>query len=482
MEQIALSDIIVEDRQRKEYGDLDSMADSIKHVGLIQPIVLAKLENGKHRLMAGGRRYEALKLGGFTHVFHGVTCDKTRPGFVFNDENLDLDRMFEIELEENTKRKDMTWQEEVLNIYKVHTLRKNRAATEHKEWGYKQTGRLMGVEVAKVGYTINIAKQLINDPEGPVAKAATYSDGLRIMMQRKEDEINKELARRTLDQAKQNREAAVSAIPVPKLDAGDGLPQDLELVEPPKEELVVPLTQMLHLGDCLNYLKTVSDGHFNHCITDTPYAIDMDMLDQSNPHGGMNDIDRIRETHKVDENLEFLAALIPEVFRVTDDNGFFVTWCDIMTWQFLYDRGIEAGFRVQRWPVTWQKMHQCMNQMAQYNFTKSTEIAIVMRKPGATLARPATTCVVMANNDRERKKFGHPFVKPFEIWEFLAKHVAIPGQKILEPCAGVGSGVLSLLEMGFKVDACEIDETHFNKLVLNVQEFYQSKHPNCKFT
>lgn len=485
MNEILLTDILVEDRQRKDYGDIESLAESIKdRVGLIQPIVLAKLPDGKFRLTAGGRRYEALKLAGYDRVYHGFTCNKDRPGFVFDGESTDADVLFEIELAENTERKSMTWQEEVLNIAKVHHHRKRKNALASLEWTYAQTGRLIGLSVAKVGYTLKIASELTKDPDGPVAKAATYSDALKVLIQRQEDAVNAELAARTLAAAKDRAAIPAPSKVKPAQSEADGpeLPPDLELMEEaPQDELVVPLTSMVHLGDCLKYLETVKSGTYDHCFTDTPYAIDMDNLEQNNPHGGMNDIDRIRETHDVDQNLEFLSKLIPEVFRVTKDNSFFVTWCDQMTWQFLYDTAIKAGWRVQRWPITWQKMHQCMNQMAQYNTTKNTEIAMVMRKPGATLAKNAQSSVIMASNDKERKKFGHPFVKPFECWEYFGRHMAIPGQTILEPCAGVGSGVLSFLQMGYQVDACEIDEKHYNKLLLNVQEFYTNLHPKCKF-
>ncbi len=496
---IPLSSIEVEPRHRQDYGDIEDLAESIKEVGLIQPIVLARThmdatsESGdvdwwKYTLVAGGRRLAALKIIDIENrgrsegkseehfpleIYHGTTCDPLRPGFIFAEE-LTLEARREAELVENISRKDYSWQERVTNICDVHDLKWRRNAIEGKTWGYRQSGALFGIDIASMTRTLQIAKELRRDPDGPVSKAATFSDAYRILLQRAEDEAKAELARRTMPIPQAKKIVVGEEGVTPEILLGD-------YDTPPKTEVEIPLSGMLYNMDCLQFMDRTAEGYIDHVITDTPYAIDMDMLDQQNPHGGMNDISRIEDTHDVTENMELLAQMLPRAFRVLRPSGFFVTWCDIMQWQYLYDLGVKAGFRVQRWPITWVKMHQCMNQCASYNFTKNTEIAIVMRKPGATLVKSSPNCVVMAANSVEAKKLGHPFVKPHEIWEYLLRHIAMPGQTILEPCAGVGSGVLSMLRLGFKVVACEIDKKHFDQLVINVSEHYKQSIPNCKF-
>ena len=485
---IPLSAVEIGERHRKAYNNIEDLADSIKEVGLIQPVVLAKVFDPtgtayKFVLVAGGRRMAALNLlesestknDGLPlllYLHHGATCDPSRPGFIFADE-LSLEARQEAELVENIERQDYTWQERVMNICAVHELKWRRNAVEGMAWGYRQSGALFNMSVAHMTRTLQVAEEIKKSPSGPIAQAATFTDAYRLILQGQEDAAKAELARRTMPTSAK-----------PKSNIIEGLPP-AEIVwateETPDAPVQIPLSDMLVNANCLNVMDGLPDGYVDHCITDTPYAIDMEMLDQQNPHGGMNDISRIEDTHDVKENMDLLAQMMPRVFRVLKPSGFFVTWCDIMQWQYLYDLGTKAGFKVQRWPVTWVKMHQCMNQCAQYNFTKNTEIAIVMRKPGATLVKPAPNCVVMAANSIAAKKLGHPFVKPFEIWEYLLRHIALPGQTILEPCAGVGSGVLSFLQLGYKVVACEIDKKHFDQLVINVSDHYRSTHPNCKF-
>lgn len=89
---IAISEIIVGDRRREDYGDLQSLADSILKYGLLQPIIV----DDKNNLVAGERRLRASQLAGRTII----DCR------LFSD--LSENERREIELEENLQRKDLT--------------------------------------------------------------------------------------------------------------------------------------------------------------------------------------------------------------------------------------------------------------------------------------------------------------------------------------------------------------------------------------
>ena len=72
MESVAVASIIVENRFRKELGDIEKLMKSISEVGLLQPIGVDALR----RLVFGGRRLEAVKRLGWTLVpVKIVDCD-----------------------------------------------------------------------------------------------------------------------------------------------------------------------------------------------------------------------------------------------------------------------------------------------------------------------------------------------------------------------------------------------------------------------
>jgi ParB family chromosome partitioning protein len=90
--QIELSKIIIRKRVRNNLGDLSSLTESLRRHGLLNPVVI----NSKNELVAGHRRTEAAKQLGW---------DTIEVRIVDSDDQGDL---VEMEIEENTARKDLT--------------------------------------------------------------------------------------------------------------------------------------------------------------------------------------------------------------------------------------------------------------------------------------------------------------------------------------------------------------------------------------
>lgn len=111
-EQVRIEDVIVGERARRDYGDLDSLKASIREHGLLQPIGLAP---GNH-LLFGGRRLEACRQLGMTVI------DVTRPAT-----QTDAVYLLKAERDENTCRKDMTAEELVDIGLRLEALERPRA-------------------------------------------------------------------------------------------------------------------------------------------------------------------------------------------------------------------------------------------------------------------------------------------------------------------------------------------------------------------
>jgi len=71
---IRLGNIQIGDRVREDFGNIEELAESIKDLGLLQPIVI----NSRHELIAGTRRLAAAELLGWTHINAAVVegCDE----------------------------------------------------------------------------------------------------------------------------------------------------------------------------------------------------------------------------------------------------------------------------------------------------------------------------------------------------------------------------------------------------------------------
>lgn len=498
---IPINEIIVEDRQRIDYGDVQELADSISKYGLIQPIVLTQ----EKRLLAGGRRLAAHKLLGR----ETIDC-------VYR-ETLTQDEAFVIELEENIRRKQMSWQEECLNISTIHYAKQKLSAADAVSWGQRETGAMLNESAASINFALKGAALLKAEldetgkpkPDARFWKCEHLSAALKLYARDQEDLLRAELARRStqfltqsesslvdlvstysesdvqaatefliqsgtleVDQIKEEARTRYLSNPLNDPSQFDAYYQSRLITK--RNSPVANLSRRLFNADSITHMRE-HPATYDHVITDIPYGIDMAMLNQQNPHGQMSDLDTIEELHDVDYNKQLIRDFFPAAYSCIKDKGFCITWMDISHWQFMFDCAEEAGFVVQKWPVVWIKTSACMNQTPAYNTTKNIEFAIVCRKKGTVILSQPNTSVITSGRDDLCQLVNHPFAKPFAIWEYLINFATMEGQSILEPFAGRGSGMLSMLRMNRNAFGVELDVNHYNALVENVKTHHYLK-------
>lgn len=106
--EVYLDDIIpnrFQPRLKFDETELNNLADSIKEHGVIQPLILRKLNN-KYEIIAGERRYKASVIAGLTKV----------PAII---EEVDDNKSAELAIVENLQRKDLSAIEEAKSFKKL---------------------------------------------------------------------------------------------------------------------------------------------------------------------------------------------------------------------------------------------------------------------------------------------------------------------------------------------------------------------------
>lgn len=479
---INIADIDHEGRSRTDYGDLTQFKESLRELGVIQPLVLSRDENGKMILAAGGRRLRSLIELGHTTLHEGVTCDPERPGFVWRDKMRE-DEILEVELEENLQRKGFTWTEEALMIRKVHAAKVRNNALVGKDWGQRQTGKLLGTSL---GYVSNILKvaDLIVKGDKDILNAGGITEALKVLMERQENLAQRQLAERA---GASYTPDGVTPAPLPQMpNLSVEIPNDspVHLVNEtgaqshvsltPSQRMTVKLSNHLFQGDSLldtpeakAILPQWPDACMDHIVTDIPYGIDMENLE------GIRGLNRVEAQHDVAENVELMPLFLKQAYRLLKDGGFCVFFYDLDHHEKLQGWALKEGFRVQRWPLVWVKSHRCKNDAAAFNFTKATEVAMVLRKGTATLTKPQGLNYIIADGSVERKLYDNPFAKPFAVWKFIYDAIAIQGQKVLDPFAGEMSATRAAVICGLTPYACELESTHFNRGVEHFKESFR---------
>lgn len=106
---ISMDKVIFGKRVRDEYGDMQSLVDSIKKYGLLHPIVI----DNEYRLVAGGRRFLACERVGMKEIEAKMLGHLTEK------------ELRVLELEENLKRKDLTSYEKSKNLVELAEIKED---------------------------------------------------------------------------------------------------------------------------------------------------------------------------------------------------------------------------------------------------------------------------------------------------------------------------------------------------------------------
>src|SRR5690606_35867597 len=81
----------------------------------------------------------------------------------------------------------------------------------------------------------------------------------------------------------------------------------------PVEKIEVPLSSLIICADACDVLSDIEPECFDAIITDWPYGINMANLEQDNIQ--VTNMDNIRDTHQVDENIELWKKIVPLFHR-----------------------------------------------------------------------------------------------------------------------------------------------------------------------
>src|SRR5258708_24520932 len=233
-EVLALGSVIVEDRLRKSYDGIDELCDSIKELGLIQPLVISR----ENRLIAGGRRIMALKRLGLSELIHAIH-------FVYNDE-VDPYKLKAMELEENLKRKNLTWVEEII-------AKKQLLELYQKVYGVARSGKPSQSDIIGLtspGFGINKLANLLGESNAQTSKDIELAGYLEAVPQLAQAET-KEAAR---------RQASLAILVAGAIQT--------QAKNPPKTEQ----KWTLYEGPFVNNVNSIEPNSVDLVITDPPFG------------------------------------------------------------------------------------------------------------------------------------------------------------------------------------------------------------------
>lgn len=199
-----------------------------------------------------------------------------------------------------------------------------------------------------------------------------------------------------------------------------------------------PVSEILNM-DCLEYMKSLPDKHFDLCIADPPYGIG-ESRKKNNSRGKLAKAKSY--TVKGWDDEAFDVSFFNEILRVSKHA---IIWgANHFISKLPYDSSC--------W-IVWDKENgendfaDC--ELAWTNF-KTAVRRFKFRWQG-----------MLQGNMKNKEERIHPTQKPVALYSWLLKNYGKEGDKIFDPFLGSGSSRIAAYKMGFGFVGCEIDEEYF---------------------
>ncbi len=430
MKHIPLSSIVVPaDRQRKTFTpeQINELAESIRSRELLHAPVLRESE-GQFFLVAGERRLRAIAdifaLGG-TFRYDGQLVPQDSIPYTLTSE-LDPLALEELELEENIRRVDLTWQERASAHARLNALRGKQAAALGKpaptvaEIALEVRGSAEGSYQEATRQELLVANHLSN-PE--IAAAKTVAEAFKVLKKQ--------------EAAKKNRELAATV--------GRNFTADMH---------------NCIQANSLEWLVTAAPAQFDVILTDPPYGMGADEFGDSGglaagAHGYVDSADNF---------LRIMDKLPKELFRVAKDQAHLYLFCDIDWFAMLKMRFDEAGWWVFRTPLIWHKPSAMRAPWPEHGPQRKYETilyAVKGKRPVTKMAPDLFAFPPDAN-------LGHAAQKPVALFEELLRRSVRPGDAVFDPFCGSGPIFAAAHGLKCRATGIEMDSTHYGIAVKRI--------------
>lgn len=216
-------------------------------------------------------------------------------------------------------------------------------------------------------------------------------------------------------------------------------------------------------GDSLVRMKEIPDKSIDLIVTDPPYEVSV-----SNGGGTINNVKKLKHTlvpvQGIDKGYD-IPTFGAEFLRVMKEPNIYI-WCSkaqVIKHLDFYVTQHKCKFEILIWGKT--------NALPTYSnkYLSDKEYCLYFFKgKGKTFPQSyedAKTVYIAPINHADKKKYGHPTIKPLPLTESIIRNSSREGQLVLDPFMGSGTtGV-----------ACKLNNRSFIGIELNKEYFEIAK-------
>lgn len=426
-----ITDIIIKpNRQRREFDPsyILELAESFEKTCMLHAVIVRE-EEGKLVLVAGENRIKAATVvyelnGRFKYagkyVPHGCIP------YVAIGELSELEAE-EAELEENLRRRDLTWQEKAAATERLDKLRRAQKGTCHTpiELALEIKGRADGPYLAEVKADLILAKHLDNPM---VSKAKNADEALKFL------------------KAEERKKTAIGR------------------AEEFSKRMLTSKHKLLE-GDCLVVMEQLlKDGkRFDVILTDPPYGMNAQSFGHSD-----NRLSTI--THEYDDSPEHWRQLMSKwvelSYALAKDEAHAYVFCDIERYSELKLLMESAGWYVHRTPIIYYKTDGGRVPLPDIGPRRCWEMCLyaIKGKRRTTGVYPDVVSAVADSN------LGHGAQKPIACFQNLLQRSVLPGDSVLDTFCGTGTIFPAAQTLKCIATGIELDKVSFGIAAKRLEE------------
>lgn len=410
---------IAADRQRQDLNDIEELAESIRNIGQINPIVVTP----DLVLVAGERRYRAHVMLGMTHILAQLTTD-------LDEISLEL-----VELEENVKRRSLGWREEAAAVARIHTLLSER----EEDWDATKTAASLAMAEPTVRRYL-LVQRYIDQGDELVTKADTLTVAGNIARRREEralasslEEVDTAISDMFTKPISVNKLPAKAAAPQRKSD-----PSEPELPMADPEQAAMPFYNI----DFAEFVAEYEGPKFNFLHCDFPYGINFDKHagGATGTFGGYSDT--------VDAFEHCMSALAHLTEQHVSESAHIMFWfsarMDLLA--PVHERLGDMGWKMNPVPLIWHR----------------SDNSGILPDPQRGPRQVYETCIFGSRGDRKiiqavsnlyacpKSKEIHASEKPVPMLRHFYRMFVDDTTVMLDPTMGSGNAVIAAQDAGAK--------------------------------
>ena len=427
---ININEIKINNRFRKDYGDIAALAKNIEEIGLLHPIVI----NSNNELVCGGRRIEAMRYLLRTEIEARI---------------IDIESVILGEYAENEVRKDFTQSERVAIGKAIEESLAGRVGRPSKEEITQNFAELKGKESSEIA----AQKAGFSNKETYRQAKNVVDNGVPELVQKMDDGEMSIYAASNIAGLPRERQAEIVARgeeeikrAYKEITAKKQEEKQLKLAQ--KKEEILKATSRDISGnkptvfekDCIDFLNQVADESVDLLITDPPYSTDVDDIELFAANWLPVALNKIKSDGRAYICIGAYPKEIKAYLDVLHQQDKFIVDCPLI-WTYRNTLGVTPKFKYN---LNYQVVLHLYTEESDPLDTSITNEMFSVQD-------------INAPDGRLGDRF-HAWQKPDELAFRLIRHSTKDGDLVVDPFACTGTFLIAASKLNRSGSGCDISK------------------------